>query len=175
MRSQIEELAEKSLVNCHAMGVDSVMLRDVDGDRLRAFVTDAHHTLWLNSGYRGHGLSVAIHPHHCDVTITPVFGEIYNVTVCGRITGPTLKAYRYQSQITGSGRFLRGDEKDDMIGVAFVRSLLRKPLKMSAKTEHTVFVPHAAKAGWFVHEGAEDAGYSGLCWSNADLENFGSG
>lgn len=169
-RRDIEELASKSLVNCHTVGVDSVMLRDVNEDRLRAFVVHDNHALWKNYTI-GLPLSIAVHTHHCDVTLTPVYGSMFNVAPVESDYGKPLTAYRYESQIKGVGKFVMVPGKE--IVTDFSAALVGKQGKrLKAKEAHTVYVASHKTAAWFVHEGKEDPTYENICWSDADLCAF---
>lgn len=169
----LDAIAAKSFRNCHAIGVDSILFDDTPGDRLRAFVANKEHTLYANCRRTEGPLSVALHPHHCDVKLIPIFGEIYNVTPKRTTGGRKFSGYRYQSKVTsGVGKFVR---IDDVMMVALEAERLRKPLAMSASRVHTIFIPRGQTAAWYVREGQEDQHYSGLCWSDDDLEKFDFG
>lgn len=169
-RRDIEELASKSLVNCHTVGVDSVMLRDVNEDRLRAFVAHDNHDLWKNYSL-GERLSIAMHSHHCDVTLIPIFGSTFNVEFRHKfLHGDCLSAYKYESQINGTGKFTH--LKDQEIFVETFAYFLGSKEKMNAKKMHTVYVPRDKASAWFVHEGKEDPSYNSMCYSNSDLTKF---
>lgn len=71
----LERIAQQSLVNCHAIGLDSVMFDNTPGVRVRAFVTQENHTLYLNDGKK-YRLGLALHPHHCDLTMTHIGGSV---------------------------------------------------------------------------------------------------
>lgn len=163
----VPELAAKSFINCHAEGVDSVMLRDIPENRLRAFVAHDNHTLWRNSGFIK-GMSVAFHPHHCEVTLIPAFGSVFNVTP-GYGTN-WYRYYQYDSKITGKGAFYNVP----LTGILAQpkMELLTGPCAMKAETLHSMFLYHMEPAGWFVLEGKENPKYSPFCYSDADLENL---
>jgi hypothetical protein len=169
-RCDLGQIAAKSLRNCHAEGLDSIMFDDTPEDRVRCFVAHESHNLYRNSA--GNKLSVAFHSHHCDVKLVPIFGEVWNVSTIGANGGLVYQAYEYHSEITnGSGSFKRAHEDLDW-RVRLVGHELTRPFQMAAKDVHTVFVPADKSAAWFVYEGAEDPDYNGLAWSNDDLGKF---
>lgn len=171
-RGKLESIAAMSLVNCHAVGVDSVLFDDTPGARLRAFIAQPTHDLWRNYGFHGRTLSVGLHPHHCYVVLSPIFGEIWNVTPAPSVKGKRYAAFKFDSPINGkSGQFVPvGSE--DMTNVRLGREILQRPILMAAREIHTVYVPHGSTAAWYVREGDEDPSFSGLCWSDDDLTQF---
>ena len=80
-------IASKSLINCHTVGVDSVVFDDTPGKVVRAFIANENHNLYLNSPWSYGPLSVALHAHHCEVTLKRIFGEVWNITPVGSISG----------------------------------------------------------------------------------------
>ena len=101
----IEAIVKRSLRNCHAIGVDSLVL--TTDPMVRVFVAHPTHTLWMNKP--PHPMSVGFHPHHCDVVLAPIFGRILNLSVSDvgdEYDFTSLNVYRYESPILGkSGRF----------------------------------------------------------------------
>lgn len=163
-------IASQSLVNCHAEGVDSVMFDNTPGARIRAFVAHVDHTFYLNDGTRN-SLGLAIHPHHCDLTLRHVFGPAFNMepvwTTRGH--GRRFDAFRYVSQITyGKGGFER-------IGTSAYANfnaipLVENPVYRMASTDlHTVYVHRYERAAWYVHEHRENPRYKPVCWSDRNL------
>jgi hypothetical protein len=165
-------IASKSLINCHTVGVDSVVFDDTSGKVVRAFIANENHNLYFNSPWSNGPLSVALHAHHCDVTLKPIFGNVWNITPGGAMDGQRYAAYKYQSTITtGHGSFIRGDEGDDML-VRLREGIVRCSIKLPAAQVHSVCVLRGKLAAWWVYEGAEDPNYNGTCWSDDDLSNF---
>lgn len=182
-------LLEKSLINCHCYGLDSLVLKDADdtGGMVRIFVARPEHELWKNhpdtAEAEGEALSIALHPHHCDVTLMPLVGDVYNVTVDdGDIQRNRLRAdiqgdlralyfYRYVSPIThGAGRF--EPINPDPIEVWLEARKLRGPLFLRSPWRHTIYVPKGETAAWVVCEGAEDELYRPMVLSDALLEEY---
>lgn len=174
----LEWMAQHSFVNCHAIGLDSILFKEKNPatgqGELRAFITQKHHTLWQN--WLPNVFSLAIHPHHCDLTLIPRFGLFWNVRPgrvghSNRLRNAIFNLYNYQSQIkTGEGRI-------KPTGVSAVPALeyelVQIPTFMRAYELHTVYVPAKLESAWFVQEGPEDAQYRPIMWSNDDqLEKF---
>jgi hypothetical protein len=169
----IEAIAAKSIINCHALGVDSILFADTPSARVRAFIANPYHTLWRNYGSHGHSLSVALHPHHCDVVLKRIFGTIWNIKPVGAIAGRRFSAHKYVSPITtGHGSFVRADPGDDILGRLTYTEMNHQSISMKASEEHTIYVPHGSSAAWWVCEGDDDPNYNGLCYSDDDLERF---
>lgn len=192
-------MVASSLVNCHARGVDSIMVYDKPGMGIRLFVANKNHELWKNKltgSWRdkkfARPMSVAFHPHHCNITLRVIFGNMTNVTVKKRGMRGTkppphqtysrstieLAEFEYQTPI-GSGQkgsFYRNHPvwvEAWSIGEKRLGDAFRdKELKMNADCIHSVHVAKGKECAWFVFEGASDKNYKPLCYSNDELENF---
>lgn len=165
---QLEWIAGRSLINCHCVGLDSVMLVDLPESRIRMFYANKHHELWRNSGFDD--MSVALHSHHCDVKLVPITENVYNITQEVAGSHVKLREFIYQSPITkGTGSFKPTGAN---LETHLVSQQLLWPIDMIARERHTVFVPKEQEAAWFVMEGREDPLYEPLCYSNVDLEKF---
>jgi hypothetical protein len=108
LQHNLPTILQKSLINCHARGVDSILLDDTPGRRTRVFVARNTHELWKNIPFgidlnlkagsdfipdswneeadyaenkdsNKPQLSVAIHPHHCDIELRIIKGMIVNI------------------------------------------------------------------------------------------------
>jgi hypothetical protein len=172
----LEQIAAKSLINCHCYGVDSIMLRDEPGCRLRMFVAHEGHELYKNIDFCGHqhgGLSVGLHPHHCDIRLTPVDGVIRNIEEAGPsaqwVRHVWLDAYSFESAITGGGEFI-----PMLIQRGFKLTIepLDEMIVMGARELHTIYVEKGQSAAWLVEETTEDRAYQPVCYSNRNLEVF---
>jgi hypothetical protein len=171
-QSKLEWIASKSFINCHAIGVNSVLFDDTPGARVRAFVATRGHELWRNKPASLQPLSVAIHTHHCDVELVPVSGQIFNMSPVPFLKGPRYRPYKYNSPIKGQpGWFAELPELFDY-RARLLPERLNGPKKMKAYEQHTVYVRRDEEASWFVLEGAEDPEYHGICWSDDDLTKF---
>lgn len=166
-----EQLAAKSIVNCHAMGVDSVVL--AGPNMTRAFVAHKDHELWRN--LPGENImSVGYHAHHCNVRLVPIYGSVFNLSVMRSELRVSPKGryreFMYQSPIRGK----KGEFVSTGLRYEFSPWIHRmsKPVEMQAKEVHTIYVPRGEEAAWYVFEGDEDPIYTPLTWSNADLEKF---
>lgn len=177
IRGREAEVAAKSLVNCHAIGLDSILFDDTPGSRIRLFITRPEHTLWTNHGFET-DMSLAVHPHHCDVTLHCVRGMIQNLAyrVLGsshlKVEGAFVDKWRYESAITGK------EATFTKVGTEHLKLTNATPMysghekSMHADILHTVAVPMGVRAAWFVYEGMEDECYQPYCYSRADLSKF---
>src|SRR5690349_11719085 len=103
----LEWIASKYLIDCHVLGVDSIMFDDTPGKRVRAFIANSHHELWRNDPDGCREFSVALHPHHCPVKLVKIFGTSVNVLAASDAAAEYFKAWIYQSQMTtGEGSFV---------------------------------------------------------------------
>jgi len=166
LRQNWETILNKSLKNCHVKGLHSIMLIDSPGQTVRLYIAERDHDMA--------GDNLALHPHHCNLTLEVVRGKINNITYRTGKSVETRAKWLYQSQIT-TGKM--GFTLIDLID----RSLIQNSSKilqqgdvigMNASTIHTVKVNKGELAAWFVYEGMEDPNYVPYCWSNNDLANF---
>lgn len=192
-----QTMVARSLRNCHARGLDSIMVYDKPGMRIRIFVATPDHELWKN---RLGGIwndkkfkktmSVAMHPHHCDLTLRVIFGNLANFEIAkGNVQLPQqntssyhnfidLKEYEYVSPIsTGEkGEFIC--LRDVQVPSYSIRqtkigdSFASRELEMKADEIHTVAIAKGKPCAWFVFEGDSDPNYKPVCYSNDDLESF---
>jgi hypothetical protein len=165
-------LLEKSLMNCHCRGLDSIVIKDKPG-MVRMFIARPDHQLHMNQR-NGHQWSVAMHRHHCDITIHPIVGEIYQLQfgtgVDAELVG--LRTYDYESPI-GSGKpghFRTIDSS--RIPMAVTAQRLTGPTTLSAEFMHTIYVPYGQVAAWYIWEGTEKPNYSPIVYSPRDLSDF---
>jgi hypothetical protein len=173
-KSELGVIARNSLIDCHVKGMDSIVFDNTPGKRVRAFIAQKDHTLWQNLPVHGERLSLAIHSHHCDLTISRMFGKSYNVAPEEYVNagdGWMYPAWKYQSHITtGKGGFVHTPERNEVFVMA-ARELYQ-PIEMKARDIHTWYVPYGREAAWLVREGKEDSKYDSTCWSDADLTKF---
>lgn len=173
-------LLEKSLVDCHCLGMDSLVIKGPP-NMVRMFIARPDHQLWRNSISHNETLSsrydfsVALHRHHCDVTLMPILGSVVNVTpaTCSPAATVPMRSFKYFSPITdeeGEGGFESVDPHPIPIGLN--ERLIEAPLYMKAAQLHTVYVPRGQVAAWFFWEGAENRNHNSIVYSNADLTNF---
>lgn len=156
----------KALRNCHVKGLLSVVLHDQPGNRVRMFVAPHGHGL----GFR-ETLSLAIHPHHCDLTLIGLYGNAQNdvYALTPHATG-THAEYEYRSAITtGKGSMEPTGER------AYVHRLSSETIgpdgiQMPAWMLHSVYLPFFSEAAWIVVEGASDADYRSRCWTNGSVD-----
>lgn len=160
-----------ALRNCHTRGLDSIVLHDEPGNRVRLFIAGWAHNLWTNRN--GHQYSVGIHSHHCNVRLVRLYGQVYN-QLHGIVPAAhgDFREYRYQSAIT------HGEGKVEPTGRRAFMELVNHSkapfdaVSLQAYQLHTIFVPVNTDAAWLVIEGEEDPAYEPLFWSNADQISF---
>jgi len=179
---------EKSLINVHCKGVDSIVVKDAPG-MVRIFVARKDHELWRNDPGRSPAIewSVGLHKHHCDITLMPVLGEVYHVlgtpnfmtflqlaqgTPNTAYDTTLMRPYRYLSPI-GKAH----DGKFELLDTTWINlNLMKYPLTgpqfLKANIPHSIYVPRNQTAAWWIWEGAEDPLYMPTVWSNDNLESF---
>lgn len=172
-------LFERSLLNCHTKGLHSFIFEENKGFLTRLFVTDSSHDLWKNHcGLRALSwdeLSIAVHPHHVNIKVSPVYGEIWNVLLTKEKCNAypiNLFKYIYNSQILNErGGFEKIDNEDiyikDYIPLSFPNYY-----NMKSSDLHTVFVERGKITAWIIEESLTTSSYDNITYSNADLTKW---
>lgn len=171
--NNIEEILNRSLLDCHVKGLHSIMLLECPEKTIRLYVATKEHELYKNLPENAaNGLSIAFHPHHCNLTLHVVKGEILNwVAEVGEgKRGKALSKWKYQSAIKeGETRFKHiGYEKIDTVDYQWLKT--GECSMMKANEIHTVGVGKGEVAAWLVYEGLENREYNPYCWSNTALD-----
>lgn len=181
-----EQILLNAVRNCHAVGLNSIVLLNEPGRLIRLFVAHEGHTLHHNldpqqnpsiNGGAKTAMSIAYHPHHCDIILEVVRGWIVNRWLDHAVTDPkiprNLTTWRYRSHLRGEKP---GFEK---LGPVYGRAEghwrmlhVRDTLELKASDVHTVGAAANYCPAWLVYEGAEDLDYDPLCYSNADLSTW---
>ena len=65
-----------ALMDCHVKGLLSIMLQDEPGNRIRMFYAMPDHQLYQRAGALNPAMTLAVHPHHCDITLVLVFAAV---------------------------------------------------------------------------------------------------
>lgn len=169
----LDESFRRSFENCHVRGVDSIVLAEnVDtGELVRVFWANPGHELYHNHDIESPDLRVALHPHHCDIRITPIFGDLMNIVVTPGFD-MFVNTWEYVSGIANSRGYFRQLPEQEGFG-SIHRDVLTSPCDMTHDQVHTVFVPKGQTAAWLVEEGPTNGRANPrLCYSNSDLTKF---
>lgn len=71
VNNHLDTIVEKSFLNCHVMGLHSIMLLESPEKTIRLFVSDGNSKLRKNTEeniLKGKQ-TLAFHPHHCNITL----------------------------------------------------------------------------------------------------------
>lgn len=154
-----EEIVAKSFLNCHVEGLHSIMLLNSPSKTIRLYITDTNHKLTTNN--------LAIHPHHCNVTLHQIYGNMINCNYAVEQGGIVYNKFEFSSGITGSLGFKKiGTEK-----LKLEKAYVLSPgdcVTLPAETLHTVECAKDKVSAWFVYEGRENPEYKPLCYSTKD-------
>lgn len=179
-------ILEKSLLNCHVKGMHSFILSEADGKFVRMFVTSPKHELWQNQcgliRKEWDLLSLAIHPHHVDINMNVIYGQIWNIELKQKnqvektdfvLCEKTLQTFDWQSQIkTGAGGFKRIGDKTLCVTQYRLLDEFMSPKNMQSCELHTVFVQKHEISAWIITESEPSCGYDSLNYSNVNLEKW---
>lgn len=165
---------EKSLFNCHTIGLHSIMLLDSPGKTIRLYIADENHQLYRNDTsfiFKNLPMSIGFHTHHCDLTIQCVRGKLMNWTVEEFENGYLLMdKYLYQSHILeGQIKFQKLNQVKLHTKAICVLGEDSNALILKSQDIHTVYCMPNEVCAWLVYEGQEDPQYQPYCYSNADL------
>ena len=169
----MEEVAKNSLINCHTVGLDSIMFQETEHQSVRLFIARKNHDMWKNTW--GHTYSIGLHPHHRDITIIPLQGTVANVELCREGATEKFHCYNYESPIIGesAGGFKK---LEGVYELGLTSKLLKYPTFMPATMLHSVWVPKGESASWYVIGGKENPHHRGVTYSNDPaLESFDFG
>lgn len=169
-----------SFLNCHMEGVHSLSVGTTeDGKLIRMFIAERHHRLWRNSmtNFRMGVQSLAFHNHKSDITIIPLNGFIFNISLCPENSDERKFAFNefiYHSAIVdrNAGYFSKTGKS---ISMGIKRHRVSQPLFLEAETLHTISVPINTSASWLIIEGDDaDEDIEYLSYSASDLSQWSS-
>lgn len=168
-----EEIVAKSFLHCHVRNVHSIMFMDTPEKTIRLYIADLRNELFYNypDNYKLKQMTTAFHPHHCDLTLHCIKGNLTSWRVKESEEGLPATKYLYHSQI------LEGKTQFEKIGETFLQTLQHHTInegdiiELKASDIHTVSSAPDKFTAWFVYEGKDDPEYKSFCWSNKELEN----
>ncbi len=179
--NHLDNIVERSLLNCHAKGVHSIMLLESPEKTIRLFFAEKNSDIQYNSPHQfeeGFKLSVGFHSHHCNITLSCIKGEILNWIVkptdVDDISRIRISKWVYHSKISN------GEMGFESLGMDFLKTSVLNELSvgkaafMNANEIHTVGASPNEEHAWFVFEGKEDENYESFCWSNSKLDEITS-
>jgi hypothetical protein len=139
----------KNLLHCHSKNLHSFPISLVDGYYRRVFYAESNHNMWKP-------FEVAIHPHHVDIKLTVLDGELYNPLYEKNNRGKLFKKFKWNSHIlNGNGGFeFLGDER---------------LAKISACELHTIEIKKGQMCVWLIEETIPTCEYFPINYSTHDL------
>ena len=172
VRNDLKGIAARSLRNCHTIGLDSIVLVHKDERCLvRLFVARPEHDLWLNNPVLKQPLSIALHPHHCDITLHVVKGVLHNhIARIGNVQGSYVRKmgqYLFRSAIKSGEPATFERQEDVEVSIPVTNHIWEGDRNyLSAEQIHTVSVTRGEVCAWFVYEGVENPNHIPLCWTD---------
>lgn len=183
--SNTDLVERQSRQHCHVRGLHSLVLHQyANGNLVRLYIAEPGSDLDMPA--EGHGrpnvdptFALGLHPHHCELSLTPLRGRILHVTMgfCADETTAhySLPAYRYHSQLRGEQPgFEREPGGPHHLRIVDSRILTGDTtVVLAAQDLHTMNVQRGTGyAAWLVEEGPEDPAYEPLTFSPHDLTRF---
>lgn len=178
LHNNLDEIVAKSILNCHCKGLHSIMLLEAPEKTIRLYIAVPGNEMDKNFNtdtyYKGEPLpssdmSLSFHPHHCNLTLHCIIGELFNWSIKEDINGFLINKFYYNSFIT------QGEIGFKHIGESFMVTNSMKwvtagnYISMPANEIHTVACHNDRLTAWFVYEGKEDSGYKPYSYSVSDL------
>jgi hypothetical protein len=156
----------KNLLNCHSIGLHSFPISFENGLYRRIFYADTNHNLWKP-------FEIAVHPHHVDIKITVLDGEIYNpIFLVTDQKNIPVKSFKWNSHIlNGNGGFERVGQTN-LIMVSNQKYTSGQSVQMAACELHTVNVTKGHLAVWLIEETIPTCEYFPLNYSPYDLTKW---
>jgi len=156
----------KNLLNCHCRGLHSFPISiSEDGHFKRVFYANYNHDLWRP-------FEIAIHPHHVDIKITVLEGELFNPIYEINKDGDVFKKFRWDSHIlNGKGGFeYLGEER--LVQVSNEKYTDGQTVTMKACELHTVQIEKGKLCVWLIEESKPTCDYFPINYSKTDLSNW---
>lgn len=156
----------KNLLNCHSIGLHSFPI-SLSENRLykRIFYADFNHNMWKP-------FEIAIHPHHVDIKITVLEGELFNPLYELNEIGEIFKKYRWNSHIlNGKGGFEYLGEQS-LKQISNFKYCKNETVIMKACELHTVQIEKGKKCVWLIEESKPTCDYFPINYSKNDLKNW---
>lgn len=173
-----EEILSKSLLDCHANGLHSIMLSDAPRNRIRLYVSMPDSDIaTINPHEDFVDPPISYHPHHCDLTLYCICGVLVNNLITGVMGSKDCESnfhisrWKYQSKINTGQIDFKYDGDYLMFHDALETIPPDKSLFLPANSIHTVLTNPVEVTAWFVFEGQEDPNYLPFAYSNRDLAN----
>jgi len=164
-----ERIAARSRKDCHIKGVDSYVI--CENPTIRMFHAKPGHEMVEGN--------VAIHDHHCDITLVSLVGNLFQKMATDRNANIYANSqlahvrgyhkYKYSSQIkNGAGGFEY--LHDSILAVDRAPSLVSGSCFLKAEEMHTTMATPRMHCIWLVIQGKENPHYKSVCYSHKDLE-----
>ena len=156
----------KNLLNCHCIGLHSFPIElNESGLYKRIFYADVNHEMWKP-------FEIAIHPHHVDIKITVLEGELFNPIYELDKGGEVFKKFLWNSHIlNGKGGFEYLGEQG-LKQVSNIKYFDGETVIMKACELHTVQIEKGKMCAWLIEESKPTCDYFPINYSKNDLQNW---
>lgn len=155
----------KNLLNCHCIGLHSFPLSLDNNLYRRVFYADHNHEMWKP-------FEIAVHPHHVDIKITVLDGELYNPIFEVNPNGMLFGKYHWNSHIlNGKGGFeYLGSEY--LSQISNIKYGVGQSVTMPACQMHTVQIQQGQMCVWLIEETIPTCDYFPVNYSPHDLTKW---
>lgn len=174
VENHLDEIVEKSIFNCHCLGLHSIMLLDSPEKTIRMYYSTAMSSMYKNlpETFLNKEMTLGFHSHHCNLTLECIKGRFLNWEVSKQKSNENYsiqaRAYKYQSKIKDGELQFKELGEVHLNTTAYRWVSVGEAVHMPADQIHTVATELGCDAAWLVYEGKEDAEYDSLCYSNSN-------
>lgn len=156
----------KNFLNCHCIGLHSFPLEITEeGLYRRIFYADTNHEMYKP-------VEIAIHPHHVDIKISVLEGELFNPIYELSNIGETFNKFLWNSHIlNGQGGF-EYLGKQALKRVSNIKYGAGESVSIKACDMHTVQIEKGKACVWLIEESKPTCDYFPINYSMKDLERW---
>lgn len=156
----------KNLLNCHCIGLHSFPIElSENGLYKRIFYADVNHEMWKP-------VEIAIHPHHVDIKIIVLDGELFNPIYELDDNGEVFRKFLWNSHIlNGKGGFEYLGEQG-LKQTSNIKYTTGEVVIMKACDLHTVQIEKGKTCVWMIEESRPTCDYFPINYSKNDLQNW---
>lgn len=169
--NNFDEIKSRSLLNCHCLGLHSIMLLESPGKTIRLYISVPDNDMHLNlpENFYNNNMSLSFHAHHCNLTLHCIKGRFLNWQVKEATKGIEVTKYKYHSKIKEGQLTFEEIGKSYLTDNSYTWINEGESIHMEAKDMHTVGCEKGVISAWLVYEGIEDKNYESFCFSNTDV------
>jgi hypothetical protein len=156
----------KNLLNCHCIGLHSFPIKVTEeGLYKRIFYAAQNHEMWKP-------YEIAIHPHHVDIKITVLEGELLNPLFEVDTNGEIFKKFRWNSHILNDRGGFEYLGEAGLRQISNIKHRKGDVVEMKACELHTVQIEYGKVCVWLIEESKPTCEYFPINYSKNNLQDW---